>query len=111
MRVEMPKTLDAVVIERENLWVGVFLEPYLVAQAKSEGALIDEMRRVLTAHIVISLESGVHPFKNARKAPARYWPQDDAEPAGMTLLYRFPSQAEAEAEQASLVVHRLNQVA
>ena len=108
MEVEMPTKLDAVILEREGTWVGVFLEPYLVAQAKSKGELIEELQRVLTAHIVISVERGQQPFAEMRKAPEHYWTDFSAsgEPE-VTIRFRLPEQSFQRPGQASLVFHRL----
>lgn len=62
-----------VVTFREGEWyVAQCLEWDLATQARSPEALLDEVRRLLTAHVVAARETGREPFANLPAAPLRF---------------------------------------
>jgi hypothetical protein len=108
----IPKKLDAVVFEDEGIWVGVFLEHYLVTQANSKAGLLEELRRLVTAHIVVSLENGKQPFRDLPRAPKRYWdllPKNSR--PDVTVLYRIPKEVTEATGEAELVFHEIEKSA
>lgn len=108
----IPKKLDAVVFQDEGIWVGVFLEHYLVTQANTKAALLEELRRLVTAHIVISLENGQRPFKDLPRAPQRYWNLlPEGKRPDVTVLYRIPSEVTQASGESELLFHEIEKIA
>jgi len=63
-----------VVIFQEGEWLCAHcLEYDFATQAKTLEDLRHGIERVIVGHIAISLANGLKPFKNARRAPKKYW--------------------------------------
>jgi predicted RNase H-like HicB family nuclease len=63
-----------VVIFQEGEWLCAHcLEHNFATQAKTLEDLRYAIERMIVGHIAISLANGVKPFKNRRRAPAKYW--------------------------------------
>ena len=112
MNFEMPERLTAVMFQRERLWVGVFLEHYLVAQAETNAELIAEMSRIVTAHLVISAENNEQPFKMFPPAPQHYHDlfDKDARP-DISIIYKPPKEVRAAVGESTLMLHEVRKSA
>lgn len=63
-----------VVIFQEGTWLSAHcLEYDFATQAKSLADLRYDLERMIVGHIAISLRNGLKPFRNRRRAPAKYW--------------------------------------
>ena len=63
-----------VVIFQEGEWLCArCLEYGFATQAKSLDDLRYDLERMIAGHVAISLANGLKPFRNARKAPPKYW--------------------------------------
>lgn len=70
----MPKTKLRVVIFQEGDWLCAHCLDYdFATQAKSLPALRFDLERMIAGHVAISLEHGLKPFANRRRAPEKYW--------------------------------------
>ena len=65
--------IRGIVFERDGLLVAVCLDPYLVTQAQNWEQLVERLKGLVAAHIVISIEKGEDPFDTNREAPRKYW--------------------------------------
>ncbi len=62
------------VIFRSGEWlVAQCLEYDIATQARDLGALLYEVERILTAHVLVARHEGAEPFTNLPKAPKRFW--------------------------------------
>ena len=63
-----------IVIFQEGKWLCAHcLEYDFATQAKTLDDLRDDLERIIVGHIAISLENGLKPFRNARRAPKKFW--------------------------------------
>jgi hypothetical protein len=63
-----------IVIFQEGQWLcGHCLEYDLATQARNLDDLLYDLERMIVGHIVLSLENGVKPLRNGRRAPEKYW--------------------------------------
>lgn len=63
-----------VVIFQEGDWLCAHcLEYGFATQAKNLDDLRYDLERMIVGHIAISLANGLKPFRNARRAPKKYW--------------------------------------
>jgi hypothetical protein len=70
----MHKTKMRVVIFQQGDWLCAHcLEYDFATQAKSLDALRLDLERMIVGHVAISLQHGLKPFANRRRAPERYW--------------------------------------
>jgi hypothetical protein len=65
--------LHAVVFKRGEWWIGQCLQYDIGAEAKTSKQIRRELERAIVAHIAVSLENGLEPFKGIPAAPDRYW--------------------------------------
>jgi hypothetical protein len=65
--------IRAVLFEEAGWWVAQCLEYDIAIQARTQPALLSELERTLTGHLVVSAETGRKPFESLRSAPRRYW--------------------------------------
>ena len=62
------------VIFQEGDWLcAQCLEYDLVAQAKDLPQLFKALERLIVGHIAVRLRHGQQPFRDLRRAPAKYW--------------------------------------
>ena len=54
------------------------LEYDFATQAKSLADLRYDLERMIVGHIAVSLENGLQPFGNARRAPKKFWTRPSA---------------------------------
>ena len=78
--------IETVVFEEGGRLVAVCLEPYLVVQGDNWEQLVERLREIVRAHVAISIEKGLNPFRNLRRAPQRY--RDLY--AAATFMHRVP---------------------
>jgi hypothetical protein len=63
-----------VVIFRNGEWlIAQCLEHDIATQARELKALIHDVERILSAHILVADKDGLEPFTNLPKAPRRFW--------------------------------------
>jgi hypothetical protein len=63
-----------IVVFQEGEWLCAHcLEYDFATQAKSLAALRYDLERMIIGHIAVSLENGLEPFRNARRAPKKFW--------------------------------------
>jgi hypothetical protein len=63
----------AVAFRNGRNWVAQCLEYDIATQAKTRGALLCELDRILTAHLLMAEKEGTSPFKGIPRAPKRFW--------------------------------------
>jgi hypothetical protein len=70
----MVATKLRIVIFQEGEWLCAHcLEYDFATQAKNLEGLRYDLERMIVGHIAVSLENGLKPFRNARRAPEKYW--------------------------------------
>jgi len=70
----MHNTKLRIVIFQEGEWLCAHcLEYDFATQAKKLDDLRYDLERMIVGHIAISLENGLKPFRNIRRAPEKYW--------------------------------------
>jgi len=69
--------IRAVVFKEGDWWVAQCLEYNYVAISRTLEALPEELLRMVTAQIIVSLENGVQPFYGYSPAPRRFWEMFD----------------------------------
>jgi hypothetical protein len=72
----MPPTNDAIhaVIFRSGEWlVAQCLEYDIATQARELRDLLNEVERIVAAHILVAAKDGTEPFVDIPKAPKRFW--------------------------------------
>lgn len=63
-----------IVIFQEGDWLCAHcLEYDFSTQARNLEDLRYDLERMIIGHIAISLENGLRPFRNVRRAPKKYW--------------------------------------
>lgn len=65
--------IHAVVFRSGEWLVAQCLEYDIATQARELGALLYEVERILTAHVLVAEQDGAEPFANIPKAPKRFW--------------------------------------
>jgi hypothetical protein len=66
-------TINAVVFQRDGLWIAQCLEYDLVSFAEELEELPEELMHQIQAVVSFDLESGRKPFVDYAKAPTKYW--------------------------------------
>lgn len=70
----MQKTKLRIIIFQEGDWLCAHCLDYdFATQARSLEALRFDLERMIVGHVAISLENGLKPFANLRRAPEKYW--------------------------------------
>jgi hypothetical protein len=72
----MPSTNDAihaVIFRNGEWWVAQCLEYDIATQARELRDLLNEVERIVAAHILVADKDGMEPFANLPKAPKRFW--------------------------------------
>ncbi len=70
----MHNTKLRIVIFQEGEWLCAHcLEYDFATQAKNLDDLRYDLERMIAGHIAVSLENGLKPFRNVRRAPEKYW--------------------------------------
>lgn len=89
-------SISAIVFQEGEWWSAQCLEYDIAAQARTLGDLRYELERVLTSHVLISIENGQHPFDGLKPAPQKFWDMFAAAKLrleGDDLPFRLPQAA------------------
>lgn len=68
-----PLSISAIVFQEGEWWSAQCLEYDIAAQARTLSDLRYELERVLSSHVLISLENGQRPFDGLKPAPQKFW--------------------------------------
>jgi hypothetical protein len=98
------RRIRVVLFEDEGFWCAQCLEFDVGAQAGTVPALLDELQRILSAHIEIAREVGRKPFAGLPPAPQRFF---DAYESSRTPLQASDGRALPRLDQAPFIVPEL----
>jgi hypothetical protein len=88
--------ISAILFQEGEWWSAQCLEYDVAAQARTLPELRYELERVLTSHVLISLENGQAPFDGLKPGPQRFWDMYAAAKLrieGDELPFRLPQAA------------------
>jgi hypothetical protein len=88
--------ISAVLFQEGEWWSAQCLECDIAAQARTLSDLRYELERVLSSHVLISLENGRRPFDGLKPAPQKFWDMFTAAKLrieGDELPFRLPQAA------------------
>jgi hypothetical protein len=66
-------SISAILFQEGEWWSAQCLEYDIAAQARALSDLRYELERVLSSHVLVSLENGQRPFEGLKPAPQKFW--------------------------------------
>ncbi len=85
-QVDMVNQLTAVVFQREDLWVAMFMEKYIGTQGRTKKEAIDRLRIVYRAELDHSVTLTGKAFGGIMESPREYRDKLDNDPSAQRIV-------------------------